>query len=195
MHKHLIKSFLSLIILASSACTKDKLIPDFKATSITPPSGGSNNPNLSLPHVNEFLAKNTLNVCNDSVGGNYKTSDWIEIYNPNDLPIDIGGYFLTDSLPDKTKFQIPTNQSLKTTISAKGFLLIWCDDLTNLGPLHTTFNLSKSGEQIGFFKSDTTLIDTLSYAAQTQDISYGRTTDGGAYWKYFNPPTPGISNY
>ena len=195
MKKLVLKSLLSLIILLLASCTKDKAIPDFTAKKITPTNGGTNNPNLSLPHVNEFLAKNTLNVCADSVGGNYNTADWIEIYNPNNLPLDIGGYFLTDSIADKTKFQIPSDQPQKTTIPAHGFILIWCDDISQLGPLHASFNLSKSGEQIGFFKSDTTLIDTLSYGAQTQDISYGRTIDGGISWKYFNPPTPGVTNY
>jgi hypothetical protein len=196
MKSTFLRGILLLFIISSAACTKDKVIPNYTAQiQTTPTGGGSNNPDLSLPHVNEFLAKNTLNVCPDSAGGAYTTSDWIEIYNPNNTPYNIGGFFLTDSLADKTKFQIPNNQPQKTTIPARGFMLIWCDNFIQLGPTHTTFSLSKSGEQIGFFKSDTTLIDTLSFGPQTQDISYGRTIDGGSLWKFLNPPTPGATNY
>ena len=38
------------------------------------------------------------------------------------------------------------------------------------------------------------LIDALSFDAQTEDVSYGRVTDGVSEWQFFESPTPGISN-
>ena len=195
MKKLLLRLFIVFTTVLLAACTKDRVIPDNTVKTPTNPTGGGNAPDLSMPHINEFLAKNTINICPDSAGGSYATSDWIEIYNPNNSTINIGGYFITDSINDPTKFQIPTNQPNKTTIPAKGFIIVWCDDFTHLGPLHTSFSLSKGGEQLGFFKPDTTLIDTLTFGAQTQDISYGRITDGNSSWKYFTSPTPGETNY
>lgn len=144
--------------------------------------------------INEFMAKNTSIVCPDSAGGTYSTADWIEIYNPTDASIDIAGYYISDSIPDKQKFQIASGNPSKTTIPSKGRLIIWCDDLSNLGILHTNFKLSSSGEQIGLFKSDGTVCDTITFTQQTSDISYGRLPDGGTTWKFFNTPTLGLSN-
>lgn len=172
---------ISLISLLLFSCTKTRVQP--------PPP---NNIVTLTPLINEFLAKNSLNLCPDS--SNYSTSDWIEIYNPNSNAIDIGGYFFTDSIGNPTKFKLITNNANLTTIPVKGFLIVWCDGLTHLGSLHTNFSLSKNGEQIGFFAADTTIIDTLTFGAQTQDISYGRTFDGSATWKYFLTPTPKATN-
>jgi hypothetical protein len=51
--------------------------------------------------------------------------------------------------------------------------------------------------QIGLFTSDATNnipIDTLTYDAQTTDISKGRKPDGSNTWVVFTTPTPGASN-
>lgn len=138
--------------------------------------------------INEFLASNdTTNV--DEFGEN---DDWLEIYNAGEVPVNIGGMFLTDELSDPTQFELPD-----TTIAAGGFLLVWCDDDTNQGPLHTNFKLARPGEQIGLFETDqhgNVPIDTLTYGEQTTDISYGRLPDGAQTWEFFEEPTPGESN-
>jgi len=54
-----------------------------------------------------------------------------------------------------------------------------------------------AGEQIGIaqlVENDTLFIDTLTYAEQTTDISYGRYPDGSANWNFFDNPTPLDSN-
>jgi len=54
--------------------------------------------------------------------------------------------------------------------------------------------LSVAGEQIGLFMQDSiTVIDTLTFAEQSDDISYGRYPDGSFRWQFMNP-TPGTSN-
>ena len=98
--------------------------------------------------INEFLARNGDN------------EDFFEIYNNGDTEVDLSGYFVTDDLADSAKYKLPNG----TVISAGGFLAIWCDSDSN--GLHTNFGLKGSGEEIGLFDTDTTMIDGFAYDAQ-----------------------------
>jgi len=56
--------------------------------------------------------------------------------------------------------------------------------------LHTNFNLNKSGESLNLFAPDGTLVDSINFKDQVQNVSYGRHPDGGDDWCYFSDPTP-----
>ena len=142
-------------------------------------------------YINEFMASND-NTITDNYG---EYEDWIEIYNPNDYPVNIGGFYITDDLTDMTAWQIPDNQPDSTTIPAGGFLLLWADKDTDQGVLHVELKLSSGGEQIGLVAPNgTTFIDSLTFGEQTTDVSYGRKPDGSDNWQFFENPTPGASN-
>ncbi|NIA30211.1 MAG: hypothetical protein GWP06_09905 [Actinobacteria bacterium] len=139
-------------------------------------------------YINEFLASNS-SINQDPDFNEY--SDWLELFNAGEQDATLDGFYLTDDLDDSTKWRIPNG----TTIQAGGFLLIWADkNDSSLNALHTNFNLKKSGEQIGLFAPDGSVIDSLSYDGQTTDISYGRKPDGSAEWFFFEQPTPGETN-
>lgn len=141
--------------------------------------------------INEFLASNDA-ANTDPLGGN---DDWIEIYNAGTVPVDIGGMYITDDLSDPTSWQIPTGFADSTTIQPGCFLILWADKESEQGVLHVEIKLSGDGEQIGLYASDgVTVIDSLSFGAQTEDISLGRLHDGGDMWDYFSNPTPGYTN-
>ena len=143
--------------------------------------------------INEFLASND-SCCTDENG---EYDDFIEIYNADDEAVDIGGMYITDGLDAPTTWQIPTTAPDTTTIDPGGFLLLWADKQSEQGILHVEIKLSGDGEQIGLFTSDATNnipIDTLTYDAQTTDISKGRKPDGSNTWEFFTTPTPGASN-
>ena len=135
--------------------------------------------------INEILASNTGIVIDPDYN---ESSDWVELYNMGTSTVDLSGYFLTDNLSNKIKWQIPSG----TAIPAKGFLVIWTDGY-NSG-LHTSFKLSASGEEIGLFNPDTLMLDSLIFGLQEVNISMGRTSDGEASWSYFTTSTPGRSN-
>ena len=69
--------------------------------------------------INEFMASNTTIA--DPQGD---FDDWIEIYNTTNSPINLGGMYITDSLSDLTKYQIPTGFAAQTTVAAYGFLIL-----------------------------------------------------------------------
>lgn len=127
--------------------------------------------------------------------GNY--SDWIEIYNSGNEPIDLGGLYITDNLNLPTKYQITTGDPSVTTVPAMGFLVLFADAATSLGARHLSFQLSSGGEQVGLYymqNDDLVVIDSVSFGPQGLDISYARINDGGANWMSFRTPTPGYSN-
>jgi len=139
--------------------------------------------------INEWLASND-GVALDEFGD---ADDFVELYNTEDVPIDLGGMYLTDTLTNPTKWQIPDG----VTIPAKGRLLFWCDEETAQGPLHADIKLSASGEEIGLFDRASNAfapIDTLAFGPQTTDISEGRSPDGAACLAFFDPPSPGTPN-
>jgi len=141
--------------------------------------------------INEILASNSS--CNPDPQGQY--DDWIEICNLKDIAVDIGGMYLTDDLSEPAKWQIPDDSPLETTIGPQGYLLIWADGEPEQGPLHATFKLQNSGEEIGLFASNgSTPIDSVIYGQQVTNISFGRSGDGVSNWRFFGPPTPQASN-
>jgi hypothetical protein len=140
--------------------------------------------------VNEFLASNSSQGA-DEFGEN---DDWIELYNAGDVAINLAGYTVTDDLTKPAKYEIPSGSPSVTTIPPHGYLLIWCDSQVDQGPLHTSFNLSAGGEQIGVYEPSGDAVSELTYGPQSSDVSYGRTTDGADTWQLFTTPTPGASN-
>ena len=138
--------------------------------------------------INELMASNR-NAIPDPQG---QYDDWVEIYNYGDNAIDIGGMYLTDNLSDTTKWRIPAGNPAATTIPAGGYLLIWADNDTTDSGLHASFKLDADGEQIALFDTDgVTIIDSIIFAKQTTDISYGRYPDAGDDWQIFAFPSPG----
>jgi hypothetical protein len=144
-------------------------------------------------YINEFMADNDAIVADEQ--GEF--DDWIELYNANSTAVDVGGLFVTDNLKTPDKYMIPTNSPQETTIPAKGFVVLWADGQVGQGVRHLSIKLDKAGEQIGLARSvdgGLVYVDSLSFAAQQTNSSYGRSVDGGVQWRAFSVPTPGARN-
>ncbi|MDB6034611.1 MAG: putative secreted protein [Verrucomicrobiales bacterium] len=158
---------------------------------------GATNSGTSAPLkvvINEWMASNTRTLAN-SANGN-KWDDWFELYNPSTEAANLEGHYLTDTLTNKFQYRIPAGY----VIPPGGYLLVWADgtstlNSTNRPELHVPFQLSKSGEAIGLFAEDGTLIDGVSFGAQTNDVTMGRFPDGAMSIYYLTTPTPTNANY
>ena len=138
--------------------------------------------------INEFLASNDV-TNQDPDHADF--ADWIELYNETAADIDIGGWTMTDDLTDPVQWTVPDG----TIVPAGGYLMIWADSLDEVGlAIHAGFKLGGSGEQIGLYDLGSAAVDTLTYDAQTTDVSSGRQPDGSDTWATFGTPTPGTSN-
>lgn len=164
-----------------------------QAFALPTPAAANNNttPPVTL-WINEWMASNNQGPV-DPVDGDRE--DWFEIYNPGDTRVNLAGYTLTDDLGVPGKAVIPAGVG----IGPKGYLLVWADEessqtLTN-GDLHVNFKLSGGGEQIALFAADGRRVDAVAFGVQTNDVSQGRATDGGAApFVFFRTPTPRASN-
>jgi hypothetical protein len=156
--------------------------------------GGTNDasPRPVQLYINEWMAANG-GVLLDPADND--TDDWIELYNPSDLAVNLSGYFLTDDATRPDKFQIPSG----TAIAPRGYLLFWADEETNQDrpdrEVHVNFKLSADGEVIQLYSPRLTLIDGVTFGPQTNNVSQGRCPDGSANIVYFvstnaAPPTP-----
>ncbi|MDX1741909.1 MAG: lamin tail domain-containing protein, partial [Rhodothermales bacterium] len=135
--------------------------------------------------INEFMAANSTALADPA--GEY--DDWLELYNEGPEEVNVAGFTLTDDPLRPGKWTLPD-----TSISAGGFLLIWADEDASQGSVHANFRLSRLGEYIGLFDAAGVTLDTLSFPAQAEDVSYGRSQDGGGSWVPQAIPTPGASN-
>lgn len=139
--------------------------------------------------INEFLASN--NSANTDEFGDF--DDWLEIYNPGSSAVDMGGMFLTDDLDSPQQYQIPAGVS----IPAGGYLIFWCDTTPGQGSMHTNFNISRTGEDLGLFdkiSNGNGLIDGFTFTTQTTDITSGRFPNGSGPIVVLSSRTPGATN-
>ncbi|MBF0452058.1 MAG: CotH kinase family protein [Candidatus Magnetomorum sp.] len=134
--------------------------------------------------INEFMASNQATLKDND--GDY--SDWIELANPLDQAIDIGGMYLTDNLAIPDKWQIPS----PTIVQSKGLIVFWASGKNR--QFHTNFKLDKEGEDIGLFDVSRNQIDTVHFDLQSPDISYGRKINDYQTWTFFHIPTPNQPN-
>ncbi len=145
-------------------------------------------------YINEFLASNSTDITNEAS----KHEDWIEIYNAGTSDVNMAGLYLSDNLQNLTKYQIPYGESNKTTIAAKGYLLFWADKEPQDGVLHLPFKLDRSKGSIYLSQKNASgnmvIIDSIQYAQQNTDVSYGRYPDGSSNVIIFTKTTPNASN-
>ena len=141
--------------------------------------------------INEWMADNTSALA-DPADGDYE--DWFELYNPGTNTIDLSGYFLTDALTDKTKFEIPAG----FLIAPGEYKVVWADGESDQNApgrdLHVSFKLRASGQAIGLYAPGGGTIDALTFGSQYPDVSQGRFPDGRTTIYYMSGPTPGTAN-
>ena len=117
--------------------------------------------------------------------------DFVELYNPNTLPVNIGACYLSDN-----PVEYPTRHQIRqlTFLAAGGYTFFKADDDVNQGPDHLNFKLDALQGEIGFFSPAQLLLDNVVYGPQSSDVSEGRTPNGADTVAFFNQPTPGAPN-
>ena len=152
------------------------------------------NPSVAPPtlRINELVAANATGILDEDG----EEQPWLEIQNFGTSVISLAGLALTDSRNDPGAWTFPNlslgpGQHLVVFASGK--------DRTTLADgrrLHTSFTLSRRGEYLGLFNTESPrrpiseLVD--GYPPQRNDISWGRRPDGS--WAYHRTPTPATPN-
>lgn len=119
--------------------------------------------------------------------------DWFEIFNPDALPVDVGGLALTDDMAQPPKSVLPA----LSYIAEAGFLLFWADDKTNVGPRHVGFKLAQAGDTIALLPPVLIPpINAVNFGPQQTGVSQGFLPDGsGELANFPKTDSPGESNY
>ncbi|MDR1735520.1 MAG: lamin tail domain-containing protein [Oscillospiraceae bacterium] len=132
--------------------------------------------------ISEYMSKNT-GVFPDADGMLY---DWAELFNPNDVPVSLVGWSLTDNADNPDKWSFPGGYS----IGPGEYLTVYMSGLEKPG--HASFRLGDQDE--GLFLIDPTgqTVDEIEVYDTPLDVSYGRAADGAE--GFFAAPTPGAPN-
>ncbi|HEY3395955.1 MAG TPA: chitobiase/beta-hexosaminidase C-terminal domain-containing protein, partial [Lacipirellulaceae bacterium] len=126
------------------------------------------------PVINEIFASND-GVIQDA-DGDY--SDFIELYNAGDQPLDLAGWHLTDDDELLDKWEFPS-----VTLGAGQYLVVFASgkDRSIAGSqLHTNFALDADGDFLALVAPDGNTIASQfapEFPQQFEDISYGIATD------------------
>ncbi len=169
--------------------------PAYRALLQTPTPGAPNVKRTPAVMINEWMAKNTTGSLDPA---DLAHDDWFELYNAEPFPVDLGGYYLTDSLGNPTKYQVPANGQY--VVPADGYLLVWADNSpaqnrADRRDLHVNFQLSTSYGALALYAPDgITPVDLLTYLQQTNDISEGRFGDGADPRYFMTNATPRLPN-
>jgi spore coat protein CotH len=126
--------------------------------------------NLNGVVINEFVASNS-NGATDEFGN---TDDWIELYNTGNVPVNLEGFYLTDNSNNPTKWQFAEN----AIIEPGAYLIVWADDEPHQGPLHATFKLSASGEEILLSDPMLNRVDYVEFGPQQSNMASARIPNG-----------------
>lgn len=162
------------------------------AVSTASPRGGA-----SPVVIAEFMAANHATLLDEDGD----PSDWIELWNRSNAPVDLRDWSLTDdpTRPEKWRFRDTTlaaDERLIVFASGKDRTRIKTDDETGTpGFLHTNFRLDAAGGFLALYPPtarrylDATAID---YPAQQPDRAWGLADDGT--FAVYDAATPGAPN-
>ena len=121
--------------------------------------------------------------------------DSIELYNTTGSPIDISGWYLSDTRDDYTRFQIPDG----TVIPAGGFIVFDETDFNNSGT-PSDFALSGSrGDDVYLLEANaaglpTRFVDHIEFGGSFNGVTLGRWPDGSGRVVPLGANTLGASN-
>ncbi len=112
------------------------------------------------------------------------SDDWLELHNPSDQDVDLGGFVLQDQ---GNYWTVP-----QAKLAAGAYLQIICDGSGSGGK--ASFKLTSKGESLTLKDSDGQVLDRVTFPALQSGKSWGRVPDGTGAWTGLDRPTPGAAN-
>lgn len=125
---------------------------------------------IELIYINELVAKNS----GEHLDENGDNDDWIELHNAGNETVNLRGWRIGDTEDPTEQHQFDED----IAIPAGEFLVLWADNESDQGALHLNFKLSKDGESIWLYDEVGNEVDTLTFEALEEGISFGRLADG-----------------
>lgn len=139
--------------------------------------------------INEIMSAN-VDVYRDP---STNFGSWVELYNPTDKGILLGGLYVTDDASNLKKHRLIDNYG---ALPAHGFAMLNFDHFevfTKDSYRQIDDKLDCDGGTIIVSDGENILAE-MTYPEAISRISYARTSDGGEEWGTTDNPTPGTSN-
>jgi hypothetical protein len=136
--------------------------------------------------INELMASNAGEVMSPAIN----FDSWIELYNPGEQDVNLGGMYLSYDAQNPMMWQMPNNMG---TVPAKGFKVVWLgsnDIKSNQAP----FKLYCDGGTICLSDPKGELITSLTYPQALSRTAWARKTDGSDDWGWTANSTPEATN-
>ncbi|MDC0302705.1 CotH kinase family protein [bacterium] len=124
------------------------------------------------PVISEFLTANASGYLDEDD----KRSDWIEIHNPSQNPVELSGWHLTDDSTNLTKWTFPSH-----ILAPDEYLVVIAsgnDRAVSGSEFHTNFSLSRSSDYLALVSPTGNVSTSFNYPNQTSDVSFGPTKTG-----------------
>ena len=150
------------------------------------------------PVISEFMAANDGGLRD----GFDRAGDWIEIHNPHETQIDLGGYRLSDDPSQLDRWIFP-----QQVLDAGAYLLVFASGDTAEMPedptgfLHTNFKLDRDGGFLALTSPTGEIVSQFGtpgqpYPEQLSNVSFGTSAAEGMLVAqgYMITPTPGAAN-
>lgn len=138
-------------------------------------------------------------VINEIAAKPLSGSDWLELFNRSDSPLDLCNYFVTDSLDRLDHYHHlggapPPADCAPKLLEPGAYLLVFADDDAAAGPDHAPFKLGLADEA-HVVSTSGEAVDSLVYLHARSDdgSSLARVPNGeGLFW--VTEPSPGEAN-
>ncbi len=135
--------------------------------------------------INEIMASNESTATDQD--GEY--DDWLELYNNSSETLSLDNLYLSDDPDDLLAWPFPSG----LTIAPDSYLIVWCDKDDEQDGIHADIKFSSDGESAILSYADGTIIENITFGAQTDDISYARNPNGTGDF-VLQAPTFGVNN-
>ena len=119
--------------------------------------------------INEFMSKNVSAIIDEF----NEFDDWIEIYNNGNEIINLNGFKLSDDSTYLDKFIFPD-----TSLLPNEYLIVWCDEQTEQGAMHTSFKLSSDGDEIYLSNQNSEILNHVIYSTTEENLGNARVPNG-----------------
>lgn len=132
--------------------------------------------------INELMASNAGEVISPAIN----FDSWIEIYNPSDQAVNLGGMYLSNDANNLKRWCMPSDIG---SVPAKGFKVVWLGSGSE-NALQAPFKLDCDGGTIYLSDTGGSLITSQEYPEALSRTAWARKTDGGNNWGWTSTPTP-----
>lgn len=176
-------------------------IPDGEGgweSSLYPTPGLANTPESydALMEQREAGSPLVLNeVCTYNMDTRWKAkvgiSDWVELKNISDEPVELSDYYVSDEVSDRLLWQLP-----EQILEPGELFLIMCSEEESLlgsAPLCPAFSLNSTADRVYLSRSDGSLADYVSLRDIPYGGSFGRMPEENG-WFFLPETSPGRDN-